>query len=453
MKDNVLSWCRTGKLFLPGDRVACALSGGADSVAMLCCLASLQAELGITVLAAHFNHGLRGAESDRDEAFCEALCRQRGIGFFSGRGDVAERCRKTGESIEQAARALRYEFLLSVPCDKLATAHTADDNLETILMNLTRGTGLRGLGGIPPVRGKIVRPMLCVTRPEIEQYLLENGLAHVEDSTNGADGCLRNRLRHRVIPLLRQENPALGEQSVLLAARLRADEDYLSAQAAALLAGAEDSGGWELSRLLCAPEPLLARVAAQILSRAGLTRPTAGHVRAVLNLLRSASPSARCSLPGGWLLRRRYGSVLLERDAAPPVWEPVALPAPGEAALPAAGLRIVCSGPQKILKPCQSSNKFAVRCAMIEGAFWLRPRRAGDALRLPGGSKRLSRLQIDRKIPADLRNLLPVFETGGRVAAAAGIGADVRFLAAAGETGYLIEIFTDREEGFHDRPE
>jgi len=448
MRDKVLRRCRESALFSPGDAVVCALSGGADSAAMLRCLLSLRGELGISVSAAHFNHCLRGAESDRDEAFCRSLCGSLGVPLAVGRGDAAARARERGESVEQAARELRYEFLLALPADRIATAHTADDNLETILMNLTRGTGLRGLAGIPPVRGRIVRPLLDVSRAEILSYLAETGVPHVEDSTNAGDDCLRNRLRHGVVPLLRAENPSLAADAAALAGRLRADEEFLEETAGALLASAATGGGWEIAPLRAAPEPLRARACARLLALCGLTRPTAGHVKAVGDVLFSESPSARCSLPGGAAVYRRYGLIFAGRETPAAPWEPVLLPLPGEARLPGAGLRVVCEGPTAAGRSAPAL--FYLRCGAVSGALLLRPRREGDVLRLPGGSKRLSRLMIDRKIPADRRNALPVFEAEGRVAAAALVGADEGFLARPGEAAYRMEVLEDREEGSHD---
>lgn len=448
MRDKVLRRCRESALFSPGDAVVCALSGGADSAAMLRCLLSLRGELGISVSAAHFNHCLRGAESDRDEEFCRSLCGDLGVPLAVGRGDAAARARENGESVEQAARALRYGYLLSLPADRVATAHTADDNLETILMNLTRGTGLRGLAGIPPVRGRIVRPLLDVSRAEILAYLAETGVPHVEDSTNAAGGCLRNRLRHGVVPLLKAENPSLAADAAALADRLRADEDLLEDMAGALLASAASGGGWEIAPLRDAPEPLRARACARLLALCGLTRPTAGHVKAVGDVIFSGSPSARCSLPGGAAVYRRYGLIFAGRETPAAPWEPVLLPLPGEARLPGAGLRAVCAGLAEAGR--SAPDCFYFRPGAVSGPLLLRPRREGDVLCLAGGSKRLSRLMIDRKIPAARRDALPVLEADGRVAAAAFVGADPRFLARPGESAYRIEFREERENDSHD---
>ena len=213
----------------PGSALVCAVSGGADSVALLHCLRALSEELGFSLTAAHFNHCLRGEESDGDEAFVRDLCGKWGIPLTVGRGDAAKRARETGESLEEAARALRHGFLSAQP-GLIATAHNADDQVETVLINLLRGTGLKGLCGMEPQSGRIVRPLLTVTRVEILAYLQENGLSWREDSSNFEDDALRNRLRHHVIPLFRQENPSLAATVARSTAILRRDEAHLEAR-------------------------------------------------------------------------------------------------------------------------------------------------------------------------------------------------------------------------------
>ena len=194
-----------------GGKVLCAVSGGADSVYLLCRLKELAEDGRCTVEGAHFNHCLRGAESERDEAFVRELCGKLGIEAHFGRGDVAAFAVQMRLGTEDAARRLRYAFLEETAertgAAAIATAHTANDNAETMLLNLARGSGLRGLCGIPERRGRIIRPILDTTRQEIEEYLEAKGTAHVEDSTNAADDYARNRIRHRAVPALESVNP------------------------------------------------------------------------------------------------------------------------------------------------------------------------------------------------------------------------------------------------------
>ncbi len=236
MTDKLLAWCQEQQLFCPGDRVTVAVSGGADSMAMLHFLWHHRSVWDLTITCAHFNHQLRGAESDRDEAFVRAVCAEQSIAFVCGSQDVAAYAKKTGQGLEAAARTLRYEFLQSVdPKAKLATAHTASDNLETVLMHLVRGASLQGLCGIAPKRNNIVRPMLALTRQDIVRYVQRHGVGFVTDSSNLEDFCLRNRLRSHVIPHLLEENPNVQSLVLGQSLRLREDAQLLSQTAQELL--------------------------------------------------------------------------------------------------------------------------------------------------------------------------------------------------------------------------
>lgn len=380
----------------PGDHVTCALSGGADSVAMTHCITALGPELGITVSACHFNHRLRGDASDGDEAFCRELCRSLGISLAVSGADVAAYSRETGESIEEAARRCRYDFFDSLP-GFIATAHTADDQAETFLLNLLRGTGLKGLGGIPPRRQQYLRPMLCVSRQEILEYLAAQGLSHREDATNGEDDCVRNRLRHHVIPLLKQENPSLLAAVEHTTGLLRQDEALLQAQADALLVN-----GWLVEPLRTAPVPLRRRALRRILTELQVPKLSAAHIEAAEALVLRGDPSARLLLPGGRVLQREYDRLTAPEEARIPAFRPVTLPCPGEAVIPELGLRFCCRGPagEPIL---------------------IRPRKTGDTIRLPGGTKTVKKLLIDRKIPARQRESIPILERGGAVISVWGV--------------------------------
>lgn len=191
--------------------VTVALSGGADSMALLNAFVSLKDQLGISVYAAHLNHMIRGAEADRDEAFVRKQCEELGVTLFCERADVPAFSKQSGKSLELAAREIRYEFLERVGKGLIATAHNADDNLETVLFNLTRGTGLEGLCGIPSKRGRFIRPLLTVSRAEIEEFCHSFGIESVTDSTNLCDDYTRNKLRHKVIPILKEINPSVVE--------------------------------------------------------------------------------------------------------------------------------------------------------------------------------------------------------------------------------------------------
>ena len=435
---KVIALLRQTEMIPPGSHVTAALSGGTDSVAMLVILRELAESFGFTLGAAHYHHGLRGAEADRDEDFCRELCGRLGIPFVSGRGNAAAYAAETKKSVEEAARELRYAFLEDVSPGLIATAHNADDNAETILMHLLRGTGLRGLGGIPPVRGRIVRPVLCLTRQELRAELEERNLLHVEDSTNELDDCLRNRLRHRVMPLLAQENPRLSAALVRTAALLRAEDDCLSRLASAAEKDCVAAEGYSCSALLALDPVLCRRILTAKLRKLGLENPASVYVDALQALL-TAGPGARLSLPGGRTARREYDLLLF--SPLPPQQAPWQLPLqiPGTTELPGDLGVIRCSVTKNSKFRQKNLTTFPIKCAMIaSGGLSVRTRRPGDRLTLSGGSKTLKALMIDRKIPAALRDRIPVLTLGGKPIAAFSVGADPALLSPDGDDCLLV---------------
>ena len=211
-----------------GDTIVCGLSGGADSVCLLLSLNQLSAEMNFAFEAIHVNHCLRGEESDRDQQFCQDLCKRLNIPFNAVSCDVKGYSEKNGLSCEEAARELRYGIFREYSMGKLlATAHNADDNLETMILNLIRGTGLKGIAGIPPVRDNIIRPLIAVSRLEIEEYLQKCGQDFVTDSTNLTDDYTRNKIRHNIIPLMKELNGSLTETNVRTAEVLRSENQFI----------------------------------------------------------------------------------------------------------------------------------------------------------------------------------------------------------------------------------
>ena len=207
--------------------LAVALSGGADSVALLHAMLLLKDEYGIDVFAAHFNHKLRGEESQRDECFVKTFCEKNNVRLVIGEGDVAKFAKDTRQSTELAARQMRYDFFDKLSADAVATAHTASDNLETVLFNLTRGSGINGLCGIPIKRDKYIRPLIFCTRQDVEAYCREHQLHFITDSTNLSDDYTRNRIRHNIVPLLKEINPAVEENVTNTSLLLTEDRDLL----------------------------------------------------------------------------------------------------------------------------------------------------------------------------------------------------------------------------------
>jgi len=443
MERKVLQYVRDHALLQAGDDVTVALSGGADSVSLLWLLRTLAPTLGITLRAAHFHHGLRGAEADRDADFCARLCADWEIPFSLGRGDAAARAAETGESVEEAARVLRYAYLCSVAPGMLATAHNADDNAETILLHLLRGTGLRGLGGIPIRRDRIIRPLLCCTRAEIEALLQRERLPHMEDGSNAEDDCLRNRLRHRVLPLLREENPALSRTLGRTAALLREEDAFLSRLAAQAEAECRAEGGWSCARLLALDPVLRRRVLLGLLTELGLENPALAYVEAIERLL-AAAPSAAAALPGGWVAQRSYDLLGFSRAEALPTLRETPLSLHGDTVLPDGLGRISCRVTKNLKNFKKNLTTFALKYDMIATLeLHVRGRRSGDRLTLSGGSKSVKALMIDRKLPARLRNAVPVLSAAGQPIAVFGVGANPAWLANDGEDAVVLEYIPD----------
>ena len=378
MRNKLLAFIREHHLVQPGDRVVCAVSGGADSMALLWCMHLLKDKLRIEVQAAHFNHNLRGEESRRDEDFVVSFCKNHDIPCHVGRGNV-----EAGEKgLEAAAREARYAFLCSLP-GKIATAHTAEDNAETVLMHLVRGTGLKGLGGIAPQRENIIRPMLGITRQQVLEFLTENEIPHVTDSSNETDAFLRNRIRHHVMPLLKAENPSLAENLSAMALRLRQDAQALE-EAATLTTDVK-----ALRQMVPAVQT---RALQKLLVSFGVKEPEGSHVELLRRILNSDNPSASGEFPGKVMIGRQYDRLIKLEDAKK--LGTYLLNCPGETTIPELGLKVIC-GPDGI--PVHT-----------EGKLLLRSREEGDAIRLSCGTKSLKKLFIDEKIPALHRDRIPV---------------------------------------------
>lgn len=232
--ENIRLAAERFNMFGKADTIVCALSGGADSVCLTLALKELSSEYGFKLKAVHVNHLLRGAESDRDEQFCRDLCEREDIPLTVFRADAAFFSKEQKMSLESGARKLRYNFFDEVCGEnaRIATAHTLSDSAETVIFNLSRGTGLKGLCGIPPVRDKMIRPLIYCKREEILSYLSERGQGFVTDSTNLSDDYSRNKIRHNVIPVLEELNSGFLESIKRLTESLSEDERFLSELAA-----------------------------------------------------------------------------------------------------------------------------------------------------------------------------------------------------------------------------
>ncbi|NCB63879.1 MAG: tRNA lysidine(34) synthetase TilS [Clostridia bacterium] len=459
MLHNVVALTTEYDMLPRGSAVICAVSGGSDSMCLLHYLASHAQEGGYVLHAAHYNHHLRGAESDRDAAFVESWCAEHGVPLTLGGGDVAAEARRRGLGVEETAREMRYAFLESVreecAAETIATAHNADDNAETLLLHLVRGSGLQGLTGIPPRRGNLVRPLLTTPRSEIEAYLKENSVPHVEDSTNTDTQYARNRIRREVMPILRDLNPRLTESLSAAVSLLRADNDYLNARAArgTLEARwAEDDLVIRAEHLARQSDPVATRMVRRMLTEMGdgSGKCTAAHLKSVVDLARGDDPSAVLFLPDGLMAQRIYEELLLtSKDYPPP-------PIPALAVDPDAPGTYVCGGWTVEMRPgiCPAQPKkpdhFFLSREKITGALQIRARKTGDEITLPmRDTKSLKKLLIDGKIPRQSRNQIPVLADEEGPLAVAGFGPDMPHLAQSGEAALEVRMKEKERSDVH----
>ena len=435
----------------PGGTVLCAVSGGADSVCLLHLLRERAGRGEFSLAAAHYDHRLRGEDSTADAQFVENLCKMWTIPLCLGSGDVAGEARRRGKGVEETARAMRYAFLeeaaAQAGADVIATAHNADDNAETLLLHLVRGTGLQGLAGIPPRRGKVVRPLLTVTRAEIRAYLEKNGLTWREDGSNADERYARNYLRAQVMPRLRELNPRLEESLSRTARLLRADRDFLNAQAFQVAQNArwaEDDLVIEARYIAQAPAAIAPRAVRQILSQMGGEGAscTSAHLEAVVDLARGADPSAMVDLPGGLMVQRVYRELLFTTREEAETFPPTALVPEGE--VWPEGALYGCRCRRSVCPQAPGGDTYYI--AAFHGTPVLRPRQTGDHLQRPGRPRRrIKKLLIDEKIPRRDRERLPVLADEGGVIALAGFGPEAARLARAGEAAWEITFLPGAE--------
>lgn len=453
MLKNALRLIEEYDMVPAGGLVLCAVSGGADSMCLLHFLHALGRKERFSVAAAHYNHCLRGEESDRDAAFVAQWCKAHGIVCVTGAGDVGSRAARQGTGIEETARAMRYEFFAraagELGAGRIATAHNADDNAETVLLHLTRGSGLQGLTGIPPRRDAVVRPLLTTARQEIESYLALHGIPHVEDSTNTDTAFTRNRLRREVMPILKALNPRFTESMAATIRTLRADHDYLNARAAELAGKACWAGDdlvMDTAHIAGAPAAVAPRIVRRLLEQMGDggVQGTSAHLSAVVALARGDDPSAMLHLPGGILVQRVYGEILFTTALDPlPSFEPVTLNRDGETVIAGSTWRALCRAVVAGKDSPKNKHTFYLNCDMINGVAQFRPRRTGDTIALPGrGSKTVKKLFIDAKVPRRERERIPVLADESDVLAVAGFGPSRRHLAKPGEPAYKIEMIS-----------
>jgi len=405
-----------------GDRVLVALSGGPDSVALLGALVDLAPALKIGVCAAHFNHHLRGAESERDQRCAQLVATTLGVRCIVG--DAVDL--RGQPNLEARAREQRYAFLTSMAvaegCAKIATGHTMDEQAETLLMRLLRGTGWDGMACIQPVRdGRIVRPLIDCSRQQVMRFLTTRSLPFCEDSSNRDTRMLRNRVRLDFLPLLRAINPNVVQALASTAEILSGEAALLDAHAGSLLP-VPPAPQLPLTAILTAPPALRGRVVRLWLRtrRGDLRRVTAAHIRAIVDLALGARPGGRVRLPGGECVVHEYELLRWKMAAMPAAAEPQREIVPGSSVSLSSGWSITAEllDAYRLDPPrTRSLWEMAADAATVPGPVVVRRARPGDRVRPLGlpGSRKLQDIFVDRKLPRDERWSFPVVEAAGEV--------------------------------------
>ncbi|WP_303819435.1 tRNA lysidine(34) synthetase TilS [Ruminococcus flavefaciens] len=420
-----------------GDTVVCGLSGGADSVALLLSLYQLREKLGIKVEALHVNHCIRGDESDRDEEFCRDLCKRLDIAFTAVRCDVIRQSKIWQKSTEETARIMRYdEFSKHSVNKKLATAHNANDNLETVILNLCRGTGIKGLAGIPCIRGNIIRPLLTVTRAEIEEFLRISGQNYVTDSTNLSNDYTRNKIRHKIIPMLEEINSSVIATSVNSINTVREENALIEADTDRAMAECRKKNA--LIGLNGYPAVIRKRCISRLLSENSLPY---SHQR-LEDADTLLAGGGKLNISGKTYLVGEGGSLSLQViDAPAEIVVEQALELGDNIICDNCTVRcelLECDNLKKIETVHKKSTFYLIDYDKIRGRLIVRTRKYGDKIRLKGRSFTSSvKKLINENIPSDKRNGLLFIEDEEGTILAERLGIADRTAPDDNTTGFL----------------
>lgn len=383
------------------DYVGVAFSGGADSTALL----DILHKEGYRVAAIHVNHMIRGTEADSDEEFCRSFCEKRGIPFFCHRIDVPAEAKKSGEGLEEAARRLRYaaieETASKERITKVATAHHADDNAETVIFNIVRGSGTKGGCGIPPIRGIYVRPLIDITRDEVIAYCHENSLDYVTDSTNLSTDYTRNYIRHEIMPKLKEINPLVSSALGRFSSLLRSDEQALES-----LVPKKNTARHTLAAL---PDAVLSRYIRKRCEEMGVT-PSAAGVQALITEIRDNNRYLVCDMGGGIVGVCDRDSLIFRKKITEDTQIRFIMESPGFISLDDMGTVYITDNKEDADRhKNQAGTLYTYLDAdRIKGTLHIRSRQDGDKYRYCGMTHSLKKLFNSRKIPVEKRAAVPL---------------------------------------------
>lgn len=441
---KILTTAEKHAMFRHGEKILIGLSGGPDSVCLLHILAMLREKYQFSLHALSIDHQLRPGETEGEIAFCRAVCERYKVPFTSKVIGVKSYAQSAKLNIQEAARQLRYGAYDAarhdIQANKIALGHTADDQAETLLMHLFRGSGTTGLAGIPPVRKNIIRPLIDIERKEIEDFLAAEGINFIIDSSNTKKDYVRNRVRLSVIPLLKEFNPDITGTLAKTAALFRDEERYFEIIVTKTLMKLISRKTETRIELFLAPFEIMDKVIMRrVLRRAidetrGLRGITFIHIEEMIQLLKSGAPGDRIYLPGGIRAIKDYATLILTSEA-PATLTPCTLSLPGETILKEAGILIKASEAEiegagtGVLRQEQSKSLGVFDADLLQVPLTARPRKNGDFFYPLGFGKRkkLQDFFVDEKVPRDERNRVPLIVSGDAIIWVVGHRADERF--------------------------
>lgn len=415
-----------------GETVVVGVSGGVDSMTLLHLLGRFVKKSAGKLVMAHLHHGLRGDEADRDEAFLRNVAKKTNLPLLSRRMNVKRMAAADKLNLHDAARKARYNFfndvLKEVGGDRIAVGHNADDQAETVMMRIIRGTGIKGLAAIPPERGTIIRPLIDLTRDEITSYAVEHGIGYVEDSSNRDTGYMRNRLRHELMPILKKYNPAVCRELNLLSSMAR-DMDYFISNEAARefnrlvrAIGPENDFSLDVTAFNQLPSSLKGKVIFLGLER--ISGSQAGfyssHIKNIEALISDGRSGLTVNLPGKISAFIEYGKVVFTRSHSENRLQySYNLNVSGETIIPEAGIKLSAEKIDFYYDMINSSGRNVIYIDMrkIPSPLKVRNFRDGDRIRLRGmkGRKKVKDFFIDEKIPRRIRKNVPILVSGDEI--------------------------------------
>ncbi len=436
--EKVTRTIRKYNMLSGGERVLVALSGGPDSVCLLDILNELKEQWGLFLSALYVDHGLRPEETPEEIEFCKNISRQYGIEFNAISVKVKDYAGQTGLTIQEAARVLRYHCLeqeaIRTDADRIATGHHLDDQAETIVMRLIRGTGRKGLSGIPPVRGRVIRPLIEIPRDEIEAYLSRKGLKYIVDSSNLKDEYLRNRIRREVMPVLKRFNPNLLKTLSRTAQIMREEDDFINLSVHKALMRLISRKRDDTVELFLSPLEALHRV---VLRRAllrvidetrGLRSIKMENIEDIIDLIEKGKTGDRVYLPGGIRAIRSYSTLVITARKPQRVQE-CELKVPGETLIKEAGIVLISNVEENRGHYGDGKEMACFDLDLLSFPLRIRARREGDYF-YPFGLGKRKKLQdffVDEKVPRDERDSVPLLVSGSDIIWVVGYRIDDRY--------------------------